>query len=574
MMYDEYITEKKKQKNLFGFLQRSTNNGKHQHQINNKKETIITRGIFGAPLKAASLCGCCTDIGLSIPGPVYRCFEEIKKRGLFTEGIFRLSGGAAEIQQLISSFDTPPTYGRYMDLSHYDIHAITCVVKKYLRQLPDPAIPVQFHDKFMQLYDEGLQIDLTTKTLGCLLQQLPKEHFHLIYYIILLCSDILKHADKNMMNSEALAVVFAPVCTGFEQHLKASSTSNSSTSWLNKRRHSPVPMRKSSSSSSSTSSMTTTLATASSSASTNTTSTSLSAAKLLTINYNNEAMSQCMEINAKWTRIWALLIEYNDRLLQLWKDIPLYDHYPLSTTRSSNGGHDTSTNSTAWMTNNTMPCLSPTKQNSFTTTTTTTTTATTSAAADAATSAATTMTKDHSLMGLHSASVVTMTTSMEQRGGDASSIPSDDYLLNIAPALLVGNKKATKKRHSLNNSKNNSQQREDDLYKVVVLRRPRQNSCSRALFNLNNSDSEFNDGVDNHPTISSLNDNRSVLQQQGAPPPVPPHTRTSSIANILRNSKRSLSRATAANSNNHHKNATAAAVAVPVTIPTIIVQPQ
>lgn len=50
------------------------------------------------------------------------------------------------------NFDNPPTYGKYMDLKSYDIHAITGVVKKYLRQLPDPAIPIVCHEDFIQLY--------------------------------------------------------------------------------------------------------------------------------------------------------------------------------------------------------------------------------------------------------------------------------------------------------------------------------------------------------------------------------------------------------------------------------------
>lgn len=72
--------------------------------------------------------------------------------GLLIEGIFRLSGAAPEVENLLLDFDKPPTYGKYIDLKHYDIHAITGVVKKYLRQLPDPVIPIACHEEFIQLY--------------------------------------------------------------------------------------------------------------------------------------------------------------------------------------------------------------------------------------------------------------------------------------------------------------------------------------------------------------------------------------------------------------------------------------
>lgn len=72
--------------------------------------------------------------------------------GLLVEGIFRLSGAAPEVENLLLDFDKPPTYGKYIDLRSYDIHAITGVVKKFLRQLPDPVIPIMCHSEFIQIY--------------------------------------------------------------------------------------------------------------------------------------------------------------------------------------------------------------------------------------------------------------------------------------------------------------------------------------------------------------------------------------------------------------------------------------
>lgn len=72
--------------------------------------------------------------------------------GLHVEGIFRLSGAAPEVESLYLDFDRPPTYGKYMDLKNYDIHAVTGVVKKYLRQLPDPAIPTECQQDIIKVY--------------------------------------------------------------------------------------------------------------------------------------------------------------------------------------------------------------------------------------------------------------------------------------------------------------------------------------------------------------------------------------------------------------------------------------
>lgn len=114
-------------------------------------EQYIVKGIFGAPLECAAQCGTLTPYGLSVPDPVNRCFTEILARGLRVEGLFRLSGAAMEVERLQEQFDQPPTYGKYLDLTKNDIHAITSLVKKYLRHLPDPVIPLAYHHQFLQL---------------------------------------------------------------------------------------------------------------------------------------------------------------------------------------------------------------------------------------------------------------------------------------------------------------------------------------------------------------------------------------------------------------------------------------
>lgn len=108
--------------------------------------------------------------------------------------------------------------------------------------------------------------------LANIIQELPREHFHLIYYIVIMASSIQEHSEINMMNPEALAVVLAPVCTGLEQNLKEIP------SWV--KRHTRTKMM--------------------------------------------NDMGLFIENNAKWTRIWTLMIEHSDTLLEKWKDSVLW----------------------------------------------------------------------------------------------------------------------------------------------------------------------------------------------------------------------------------------------------------
>jgi hypothetical protein len=124
-------------------------------------------GIFGAPLEYAAQFGPLTQSGLRIPDIVYRCFSEIVERGLTIQGIFRLSGAAAEVDELQREFDKAPSYGKYLDLSKYDIHAITGVLKKYLRSLPQPVIPRPYHDRFLMLVGKLLHFRIFCFLYSC-----------------------------------------------------------------------------------------------------------------------------------------------------------------------------------------------------------------------------------------------------------------------------------------------------------------------------------------------------------------------------------------------------------------------
>lgn len=75
--------------------------------------------------------------------------------------------------------------------------------------------------------------------LSTLIVRLPYQNRQLLHAILVMASKIQQHVKLNMMCPEALATVFAPVCTGFEQSLKDTmriSTSSSTSSTFKKQR--------------------------------------------------------------------------------------------------------------------------------------------------------------------------------------------------------------------------------------------------------------------------------------------------------------------------------------------------
>ncbi|KAI8099790.1 Rho GTPase activation protein [Halteromyces radiatus] len=182
-----------------------------------KYEEPIQQSIFGSPL----------EHGFSLPEPVKLCFEEIIKRGLKIEGLFRLSGATSEVIQLKQEFERQQSFNTTsIDLSSYDIHSITSFIKKYLHHLPTAVIPVEYHDEFTNL--TKLPKDQAIIHLIDLISSLPDQHRILFYAILTLTSHIQHYAHINMMNPEALAVVLAPVCTGLEKTIQMIPTKKSS----------------------------------------------------------------------------------------------------------------------------------------------------------------------------------------------------------------------------------------------------------------------------------------------------------------------------------------------------------
>ncbi|KAI8391553.1 Rho GTPase activation protein [Radiomyces spectabilis] len=241
------------------------------------QQKVNPQGIFGAPLECAAQCGILTPQGLRVPAPVYLCFTEIIKRGLKVEGLFRLSGAASEVASLERRFDFPGTHSKSIDLSKHDIHTITSIVKKYLRQLPVPVIPPLFHDKFLAVTDYKDE-KAAVKILAELITELPQAHHHLLFYILILASEMQTYSDLNMMNPEALAVVLAPVCTGLEQTLKELPLSKK------KRRQSP----------------------------------------------SKEDMELLIERNTQWTHLWRIMISEHQLILNILYQQRQKSHYTVT----------------------------------------------------------------------------------------------------------------------------------------------------------------------------------------------------------------------------------------------------
>ncbi|KAJ5143450.1 Rho GTPase activation protein [Penicillium bovifimosum] len=206
-----------------------------------KEET--PRGIFGVPLnvsiKYANVAISLTnDHGESfiygyVPIVVAKCGVFLKEKATDVEGIFRLNGSAKRIKDLQEVFDSPERYGKGLDWSGYTVHDAANVLRRYLNQLPEPIVPLEFYERFrepLRIYQrQALEGKVTSdadkfdhakavETYQNLIIELPPLNKQLLLYILDLLAVFASKSDQNRMPSANLSAIFQPGMLSHPQH--------------------------------------------------------------------------------------------------------------------------------------------------------------------------------------------------------------------------------------------------------------------------------------------------------------------------------------------------------------------
>ncbi|XP_073668189.1 active breakpoint cluster region-related protein isoform X2 [Paramisgurnus dabryanus] len=146
--------------------------------------------------------------GVLVPHIVRSCVEEVDRRGLNEEGIYRVSGVSREIQDLKQAFNT--NYREAVSkLRSVDINAVSGTLKLYFRELPLPLIP---SDHFQAL-SAALDIaDPCVKAnhLLALLQALPDVNRNTFLFLLHHLRRVAERQETNKMPLSNLATVFGP----------------------------------------------------------------------------------------------------------------------------------------------------------------------------------------------------------------------------------------------------------------------------------------------------------------------------------------------------------------------------
>ncbi|XP_023227085.1 phosphatidylinositol 3-kinase regulatory subunit alpha-like [Centruroides sculpturatus] len=139
-------------------------------KINNRLGLISS--IFGKELS-----GQFNQSQQSAPPLVLKCIEEIERRSTFIPNIniytvYGTSASTESVNELRQKFSEDFVN---VDLEKYELNCIASALKKFLRELPNPVIPVQHYDKFIDA-SKITNDEHCSSCLQQLVQQLPNHH--------------------------------------------------------------------------------------------------------------------------------------------------------------------------------------------------------------------------------------------------------------------------------------------------------------------------------------------------------------------------------------------------------------
>ncbi|KAJ1534362.1 hypothetical protein HK096_003969 [Nowakowskiella sp. JEL0078] len=140
-----------------------------------------------------------------VPILVQRCVHHLRENGMKSTGVFRVNGSEKRINLLALHFDSPPNYGKNIDFDGYNVNDVAGVLKKFLRNLPEPVFPTFLYPYFIQCLHVPIFDGQRIRACQLMTMLLPKEHLFLLEYLLPFFADVAQNSAYNNMTLHNLA---------------------------------------------------------------------------------------------------------------------------------------------------------------------------------------------------------------------------------------------------------------------------------------------------------------------------------------------------------------------------------
>jgi len=165
---------------------------------------------FGQPLEKVMENQRAVFPELNIPSLVHDAIHYVRSNALQVEGIFRLSGPHEKIQRIQQAYDLVLESNPFPN--QRDPHVVTCVLKQFLRELPEPLLTDALASDFLSVIspDKAEDDPFQLSHLKHLISKLPSINRAVLTEIMALAVDVVAYENTNKMTADNMARVLGP----------------------------------------------------------------------------------------------------------------------------------------------------------------------------------------------------------------------------------------------------------------------------------------------------------------------------------------------------------------------------
>ncbi|XP_011270152.1 myosin IXA, variant [Capsaspora owczarzaki ATCC 30864] len=159
--------------------------------------------VFGASLEAQL-----ASSSLDVPAVVEACVMALERKGLFTDGLYRVSASVNIIRAVRAQLEKEPHRTEEI-IEAADVHVVAGLLKMWLRELPEPLLTFDLYDDFLRL----TEITSPNEQQSALLNnvgRLPQENYNTFELLVFHLARLAQHVSYNRMTTGNLGIVFGP----------------------------------------------------------------------------------------------------------------------------------------------------------------------------------------------------------------------------------------------------------------------------------------------------------------------------------------------------------------------------